>query len=95
MLDRGSSAAPGRGPFNGFLGGVWRVVTAPLMVPQQMLRGSVEKNIFYGATVGFVRGVAYGAANVVGGTVQALANAIPPNPFELVSRKMAYTQGNR
>ena len=93
MLDRGSSGT-GEAPLTGFLGGVWRVVSAPLMVPQQMLRGSVEKNVVYGATVGVVRGMGKGVGNVVGGTVQVLKNIIPPNPLELVTRKMAYINGS-
>jgi len=67
-----------------------KVVTAPLQLPITMLRTSVQKNIFYGTTIGAVRGMSNSVGNVVTGTVQLLSNAIPSNPLELVTRKLAY-----
>jgi len=67
-----------------------KVITAPLQLPITVLRTSVQKNIFYGSTIGVVQGMANGIGNVVTGTVQVLSNAIPSNPMELVTRKLAY-----
>jgi len=67
-----------------------KVVTAPLQLPATVLRTSVQTNIVYGSTIGVVRGMASSVGNVVTGTVQVLSNAIPPNPMELVTRKLAY-----
>ena len=92
MLDRGSSASA-RGattPIEGFTRGVLRAATSPLQLPLTVLRTSVQRNIFYGATIGVVKGMGRSVSDAVGGTTQALSNAIPSNPWELVSRKMAY-----
>ena len=72
-----------------------KVITAPLQLPITVLRTSVQKNIFYGSTIGVVRGMANGVGNVVTGTVQVLSNAIPSNPLELVTRKLAYVNAGR
>ena len=91
MLDRGSSSTTGTTtPFEGLTRGVLRVATAPLQLPLTVLKTSVQRNIFYGATLGVVRGVGASVANLVGGTTQVLSNAIPANPMELVTRKLAY-----
>lgn len=91
MLDRSSSTPGGSTtPLQGFTGGVFKVLGAPLQVPKAIIQTSVQKNILYGATFGVIKGVGTGVAHVVGGTVQVLANAIPSNPMELVTRKLAY-----
>jgi hypothetical protein len=92
MAAREAASPSGRGPLTGFTGGLFKVATAPLMVPGEVLKGSVQKNILYGSTIGLIRGVGKGVSNVVGGTVQAISSAIPPNPLELVTRKLAYIQ---
>lgn len=73
-------------------GGFFKVATAPLQVPLKVIQGSVQKNIVYGSTIGLARGVGSGLANVVVGSVQMVGAAIPPNPMELVTRKLAYLQ---
>lgn len=90
MLDRESASTSGAGPLSGFTGGLAKVVTAPLQVPAGVLRGSVQKNVVYGSTIGMASGVVRGASNIVIGTVQVFKAVIPPNPLELVSRKLAY-----
>ncbi|HUT33606.1 MAG TPA: hypothetical protein VNE39_09015 [Planctomycetota bacterium] len=76
-------------------GGIWKVVTAPFQLPIAVLQTSVQKNIFYGATFGVLKGVGTSVAHVVGGTVQVISNAIPANPLELVTRKLAYIQAGK
>jgi hypothetical protein len=95
MLDRSSSSTSAQTPIQGFTSGLLRVATAPLQLPLTMLRTSVQKNIVYGTTIGAVQGMGRGVGDVVGGTVQVLSNAIPSNPWELVSRKMAYVNAAR
>ncbi len=95
MLDRSSSSSgtgrvSGQTPIEGFTGGALQLVAAPLQLPLTVLKTSVQKNIVYGATIGTVAGVTRGVGDVVGGTTRMLSNAIPSNPLELVSRKMAY-----
>jgi len=95
MLDRESASSGGKGPIAGFTGGLAKVVTAPLQVPAGVLRGSVQKNVVYGSTIGMASGVVKGASNIVVGTVQVLKAVIPPNPMELVTRKLAYINAAR
>lgn len=92
MAAREAASGGTGGPLTKFTGGLFKVVTAPLQIPLKVVQGSVQKNILYGSTIGLARGVGTGLANVVGGSVQVLAAAIPPNPMELVTRKLAYLQ---
>ncbi len=95
MLDRESSSTSGTGPIGGVVGGAMKVVTAPLQLPLVVLQTSVQKNIFYGATLGVVKGAGTSVAHLVGGTVQVVSNAIPSNPLELVTRKLAYINAGK
>ncbi len=92
MLDRSSSPNyPGSTtPIEGFTRGALRLVASPLQIPLTILKASVQKNIVYGTTIGTVQGMGRGVSDAISGTVQMFSNAIPPNPWELVSRKMAY-----
>ena len=69
------------------------MATAPLQLPLTVLRTSAQKNVVYGTTIGAVRGVGAGVGNVVTGTVQVVSAVIPPNPLELIQRKLEYING--
>jgi len=93
MVDRESASSSGTGPLTGFTGGLFKVATAPLQLPVAILTTTRQKNILYGVTFGTLKGMGMGVANVVGGTVQVVKNAIPANPMDLVTRKLAYLNG--
>ncbi len=92
MLDRGSSST-GDSPLTRFAGGLWKVASAPLQLPVTVLQTSFQRNIVYGTTIGTVQGVGRGVGNVVTGTVQVFSAVIPPNPLDLVQRKLDYMTG--
>lgn len=92
MLDRGSSST-GDPPLTRLAGGLWKVASAPLQLPVTVLQTSFQRNIVYGTTIGAVQGVGRGVGNVVTGTVQVFSAIIPPNPLDLVQRKLDYISG--
>ncbi|MBM4034882.1 MAG: hypothetical protein FJ291_24330 [Planctomycetes bacterium] len=90
MASREAASAPGSGPFTGITRGALKAAASPLQLPMQVFKGVRQKNIFYGSTIGLIKGVTKGVSDLVGGSVQVVSNAIPPNPLELVTRKLAY-----
>jgi hypothetical protein len=69
----------------GVVAHVRQVLLAPLELPATIVKASCEKNIAYGVTIGAVRGVGRGVADVVQGTVGAVAAVVPSNPLDLAS----------
>jgi hypothetical protein len=92
MAAREAGSSAGSGPFSQLTAGVVSIATAPLQLPLTMYRASTQKNILYGATFGVLGGVLKTAWNLGSGAVRVATAVIPPNPMELVTRKIAYLQ---
>jgi len=92
MAAREASSSGGNGPFGQLGSGLWSLVTAPFQVPVTIVETSVERNVVYGASAGTLQGVGRTALNVVNGLGNVLGALIPPNPMELVARKLGTYQ---
>lgn len=89
MGAREASSAPGQGPFANLTAGIWNVATAPFQLPIAIVEASSQKNVLYGVSAGTLQGLARTGMNFFGGIARVLTAVIPPDPLELVARKMA------
>ncbi len=94
MAAREAASSGGNGPFGQLGGGLWSLATAPFQVPVTIVEASTQKNVLYGASAGTLQGVGRTALHVVNGVGNVLGALIPPDPMELVARKLGtYQQG--
>jgi hypothetical protein len=79
----------GGGPWSNLTGGLWNIVSAPAQLPITIVEQSRQRNVLYGASVGTLQGMAKSAMNLLGGLGRVVVAVIPPNPLELVERKVS------
>jgi hypothetical protein len=91
MSAREADSPQGGGPWSNLTGGLWNIATAPFQLPITIVEQSQQRNVLYGASVGTLQGVAKSGMNLVGGLGRVVIAVIPPNPLELVQRKVALT----
>ncbi|HPD17983.1 MAG TPA: hypothetical protein PLE19_23855 [Planctomycetota bacterium] len=92
MAAREAASQPGNGPFANLAGGLWNIASAPVQLPITIVETSIERNVLYGLSAGTLQGTAKTLMNLVGGVARVMTAVIPPDPLELVSRKLAYAQ---
>jgi len=81
----------GDGPWSNLTGGIWNIATSPFQLPLTIVEQSRQRNVLFGATAGTLQGMAKSLMNLVGGFARVVTAVIPPNPLELVERKIALT----